>query len=59
MKTSTTDLWQQYVEACEKPAATEPVRPHPDAVTALPEEAKQLGLLCYVVSVVLRGERGR
>ena len=53
MSAATTDLWVEFSETLKTPAAVEPMPAHAAAVTALPEEAKELGLLLYVVSVVL------
>ena len=53
MSAATTDVWVECSETLKTPAVPEPVPPYTAAVTALPEEANELGLLLYVVSVVL------
>ena len=53
MSAFTVDLWQEFRAALSRPAVAEPVPAQSAVVTALPIEAKELGLLLYVMSVVL------
>ena len=53
MSALTVDLWQEFRAALHQPAVAEPVSAPAAAVTALPIEAQELGLLLYVMSVVL------
>ena len=53
MSASTVDLWQEFRAALSQPAVAEPAPTQATAATALPVEAKELGMLLYVMSVVL------